>query len=148
MWQRLIRCVTVPSARLGWILIVIGLPAWFLFGRHADWNSLRFYFSTTRQADGVVLSSKDTGFTIGNDFQGHRIHGVRFSFADSTGCLRQATSWTELPVLPRGAMVQVEYVESAPDLARIRSYRSGPLPLWAAATILFPLFGIACILSA
>jgi hypothetical protein len=148
MWQRLNHCFSMPHARLGWILILIGLPAWFLFGQHADWNSVRFHFSSTRQTNGVVIKATPSGYTSGDGFPGDPISSVRFSFKDPNGILRRATSWTENRTQPRGSVVKVEFIESDPSVARIRSHRSGMLPLWAASAILFLLYGVGCILKA
>lgn len=146
--QTLKRCFSVPHARLGWMLILFGVPAWFLFGRYADWKSLAFRFGTTRQTDGVITRSSKTHFTIGDGSEGHKIHSVLFAFTDHDGIQRRARSWTEDALGPAGTPVRVEYIESDPTLTRICNCRSGALPLWAGTVVLFPLFGFSCILKA
>ncbi len=147
MGQRLTRCFTVPHARLGWVLVIIGLFAWYLFGRHADWNSLAFQFAQTLQTDGVVVSSAATDYTLGDEFHGSPIYAVRFSFTDAGGIQRWATSWTEESTGPPDSKVWIEFVESDPGNARIRNQRSGMLPLWVGSVLLFPIFGTSCILK-
>ncbi len=138
----------MPQARLGWLLLVIGGIAWQMFGQYADWSSFLFRREQLAQVNGIVVDATRTGFTLGDETNGASIHSVRFEFADPAGVKRKGTSWTEGRSPKRGEKVTVEYVASQPDVNRIVNFRSGPLPLWAGAVLLFPIFGVICILKA
>jgi hypothetical protein len=146
--NKLHRCYTVPHARLGWLLLLIGAITWQLFGRHADWPSLLFFQKQLTQANGIVLDVTGTGFTIGDETKGAPIVSVRFEFTDPAGLQRRGRSWTESPAPKRGEQVKVEFVASQPGVNRIVDFRSGVLPLWAGSVLLFPIFGAICILKA
>jgi len=145
--MKLSRCITVPRARLGWLLLCIGGFTWFAFGRHADWYSLRFLQQELVQTNGVVISVSDSGFTSGSDFQQSPIRAVRFQFNDSNRVQRQGQSWAEDLIPKMGTLVQIEFVKSRPEVNRIKDCRSGTLPLWAGGVLIFPLFGIVFILK-
>lgn len=145
---KLHRCVTVPQARLGWLLLVIGGIAWQMFGQYADWSSFLFLRKQLAQADGIVVDADRTGFTLGDETNGAPIHAVRFEFDDPAGIKRKGTSWTEGRSPKLGEEVTVKYITLQPEINRIVNFRSGPLPLWAGAVLLFPLFGFICILKA
>ena len=145
---KLHRCFTVPHARLGWLLLLIGAITWQMLGRHADWQSLRFFQKQLNQANGIVLDVIATGFTIGDETNGAPIVSVRFEFADPAGIQWRGRSWTERPAAKHGEQVTVEFVASQPGINRIVGFRSGALPLWAGAVLLFPIFGVICILKA
>lgn len=142
------RRVVGPHAYLGWLLVVIGLIGWQVFGRHADWVSLFTFRGPLEQVRGVVIGVNPSGFTVGGEFQSDPIHAVRFSFEDSQGIRRQGVSWTDHPPPQRGDPVPVQFVESEPDSARIVGFRSGPLPLWVGAVLLFPAHGLICLVQA
>lgn len=145
---KLHRCFTVPHARLGWLLLLIGALTWQMFGRHADWASLRFLQQPLTRAKGSVLETISTRFTFGDETHGTPIGSVRFEFADHAGLKWQGRSWTESPAPKRGEQVTVEYVSSRPGINRIVDFRSGPLPLWAGAVMLFPVLGVICLIKA
>ena len=145
MWQRLRPCFFVPHARLGWLLVVIGVITWQLFGRHADWKSLHFLGVATHQVDGVVVSITPTGYTVGDELHGTPIYAVRFTYKDLGNVRHRAISWSEKQTGPPGTKVQIEIAESDSSIARISGYRSGMLPLWAGLVLLFPIFGALCI---
>lgn len=145
---KLHRCVTTPQARLGWLLLVIGGIGWQMFGQYADWTSFLFLREQLAQADGIVVDAHPTGFTLGDETSGAPIHSVRFEFDDPAGIKREGTSWTEGRSPKHGEQVTVEYITSQPEVNRIADFRSGPLPLWAATVLLFPVFGVICILKA
>jgi hypothetical protein len=119
-----------------------------MFGRHADWQSLLFFQKQLTQANGTVLDVSGTGFTIGDETNGAPIRSVRFEFTDPAGLQWRGRSWTESPAPRRGEQVTVEFVASQPRVNRIVDFRSGALPLWAGAVLLFPIFGVICILKA
>ena len=146
--NKLHRCFTVPHARLGWLLLLIGAITWQMFGRHADWQSLLFFQKQLNQANGIVLDVSETGYTIGDETNGAPIVSVRFEFADPTGLQWQGRSWTESPAPKPGEQVTVEFVASRPGINRIEGFRSGALPLWAGAVLLFSIFGVIFILKA
>lgn len=146
--NKLHRCFTVPHARLGWLLLLVGAITWQMFGRHADWPSLLFFQKQLTQANGIVLDVSGTGFTIGDETNGASILSVRFEFADPAGLQWRGRSWTERTAPKRGEQVTVEFVASQPGINRIVDCRSGALPLWAGAVLLFPIFGFICILKA
>jgi len=145
---KLHRCFTIPHARLGWVLLFIGAITWQMFGRHADWQSLLFFQKQLNQANGIVLDVSGTGFTIGDKTNGAPIVSVRFKFADPAGLQFRGRSWTESPAPKRGEQVTVEFVASQPGINRIVGFRSGALSLWAGAVLLFPIYGVICILKA
>lgn len=142
------RMFSVPKARLGWIMIFVGVFAWFVFGRNADWKSIRFFRSQIQLANGVVTSASTTGYTMGSKTSGTDIHEVRFTFDGPDNLKSAGSSWTDYTPPKRGEKIQVEYVTSNPDIARIVNMRSGLLPLWAAGVLGFPLFGIYLIVMA
>ena len=142
------RLFSVPKARLGWIFIIVGTFAWFLFGRNADWKSINFYRAELRQSNGIVTSVSETGFTSGSEMSPNNIYEVRFTFDGPDKHEKSGTSWTDHTPPKRGAKIQVEYNSSNPDIARIKNMRSGLLPLWASATLAFPFFGIYCLVIA
>lgn len=119
-----------------------------MFGRHADWQSLLFFHRQLNQANGIVFDVSRTGFTIGDETNGVPIVSVQFEFADPAGSQWRGRSWTESPAPKRGEQVTVEFVASQPGINRIVDFRSGALPLWAGAVLLFPIFGVICILKA
>jgi hypothetical protein len=63
----LTRCFSIPQARLGWLLILVGVFVWLGFGCHADWSSLRFYTATLKRTEGVIESVAPTGFFAGSE---------------------------------------------------------------------------------
>ncbi len=142
------RLFNVPKSRLGWIFIVVGTFAWFLFGRNADWKSINFYRAELRQSNGTVTSASATGFTSGSEMSASNVYEVRFTFDGPDNLKKSGTSWTDHICPKRGAKIQVEYASSNPDIARIKNMRSGLLPLWAAAVLAFPFFGIYCLVNA
>lgn len=142
------RCFTVPHARLGWILLIIGAFSWQMFGRHADWSSLLFVRHSLAQANGVVRDVNRTGYTVGDEFNGAPICSVHYEFSDGAGRFWKGRSWTERQVPRVGEQVVVEFAISHPQISRIKNLRSGPLPLWAGTVLLFPIFGINCIVTA
>ncbi len=146
---RLHRCITVPHARLGWLLLGIGAIAWLMFGQHADWTSLLFLRQQLTQTNGIANDVTRTGFTIGDEINGTPIHSVRFEFSDpTTGIKWNGRSWTEGRPPKRGERVTVEFVTTQPRINRIVNFRSAPLPLWVGAVLLFPIIGVICILRA
>ena len=145
---KLSRSYTVPRARLGWLLICVGSMAWLIFGRNADWATLRFFQQTLRQTNGLVVVVSNSRFTSGSDFDQSPIRVIRFSFTDHLGNKRSAESWADSTSLKRDAQVRIEYVETRPEICRILGYRAAPLPLWAGLVLLFPLFGTYLILMA
>ena len=147
LWHGFNRCISEPRARLGWILVVIGLIAWQMFGRHANWPGLIYFRGPLERTDGVVVKSVSSGFSIGDE-PGVPIREVRFTFLDRGGVEREGTSWSE-GVSPRaGDQVQIEFVARDPSWARIVGWRSRPLPCWVVTVVLFPLLGAWCILRA
>lgn len=119
-----------------------------MFGQHADWSTFLFLRKQLGQADGIVRAVTRTEFTLGDETNGAPIYCVDFEFADPAGIQRTGASWTEDRPPGRGAQVTVEYVTSQPVINRIVNFRSGPLPLWTGAVLLFPIFGAACICRA
>lgn len=143
---RLKNCFSDPQALRGWFCIFVGLVAWFLFGRHADWRTLQFVLSTNTQTDGVLTSSEPTGYTTGSGDFGRPIYAWRFRFEDRDGVKHRSVSWSEQKSGRAGLKVLVEYVDADPRVSRIVGHRSGKLPLWAGAVILFLLYGGGCVL--
>ena len=146
-WNCLRRGLTAPHARLGWQLLVIGGIAWQMFGRHADWSSVLFLRQPLTQAKGRVLDVTRSGLTIGGDNDGRPVRSVRFEFADPAGKRWTGRSWTDRPAPERGTWVPVEFLASRPEVSRIVGFRSGPFPLWAGGVLVFPLFGVICLLQ-
>ena len=142
------RFYSVPRARLGWLFLFVGVFAWFIFGRNADWKSINFYRSQLQQTNGFVTSTSTTGFTSGDGMDGSNVYEVRFTFDGPDNRKIAGTSWTDDTPPKRGAKIQVEYTTSIPVTARIVNMRSGVLPLWTGAVLVFPIFGVYCIVRA
>ncbi|MEL6106278.1 MAG: hypothetical protein AAFU85_09580 [Planctomycetota bacterium] len=141
-----VRRLVAPQAVLGWLLLLLGVFAWLVFGRHADWTSLRFWRQPLRQANGIVTGVRDAGLTIGDGDQGNPIMAVRFRFPLPGGVEQNGVSWTEHAIPDAGDQVRVEFVTAQPSLCRIVGFRSGPLPLWAGLVLFFPITGVYYIL--
>lgn len=146
LWHRMTRCFFEPHARLGWMLVGIGLFAWSVFGRHADWPALVHFRAPLQRTHGTVVKRVSSGFTVG-DTPGVPIHAVQFTFVDPGGAPRNGTSWSDHASLRPGDQVDVEFVVRDPNRARIVGWRSRPLPVWAGAVVLFPLFGVSCLVK-
>jgi hypothetical protein len=147
-WEWLKRVYLVPHARLGWLLIAFGIFMWLMFGRYADWSSLRFYRQPTRQIAGIVVDVAPSGFRVGEYASAEPILALSFEFSDLAGIRRRGKSWTEKCPPNPGDQVQIEFLPSQPTISRIVHARSGPLPLSAGAVLLFPVIGVTCILQA
>ena len=145
---KLSRSYTVPRARLGWLLVCVGIITWLIFGRNADWASLRFLQRKLNQTNGVVTNVSDSGFTSGSEFSQSPTRLVQFDFVDHDGTKRSARSWTDSTSLRRDDQVRIEYAQSSPEICRIMNYRSAPLPLWCGLVLSFPLLGLYFIIGA
>ena len=143
---RLKNCFSDPQALRGWFCVFVGVVAWLLFGRHADWRSVQFVLSSTTQTDGVLTLAERTGYTTGSREIGRPIFACRFRFDDADGVRHRNVSWSEQEPGRTGTKVLVEYVDTNPQVSRIAGHRSGMLPLWAGAVILFLVYGGGCVL--
>jgi hypothetical protein len=148
IWNKTKRCVTVPYARLGWLLIVLGIVLWQVFGRYADWSSVLSFWGPLQRTNGVVIATNQGGFAIGDGSPLNPIHEVRFTFNGLDGVQHQGVSWTDSSPPRGGDAIDVEFVASEPDTARIVNFRSGPLPLWIGLVSSLPIYGVWCILHA
>ena len=86
---RLKNCFSDPQALRGWFCVFVGVVAWLLFGRHADWRSVQFVLSSTTQTDGVLTLAEPTGYTTGSREIGRPIFACRFRFDDADGVRHQ-----------------------------------------------------------
>ncbi len=128
--------------QFGWTFIGFGMIFVWVFALKADITSLALFLMPSREARGQVQSVQYTGASE-NDAPVYEVHYV---YVDNLGRQRSGVSYTTGSAQP-GSQVTVEYLSSAPEIARIKGMRRRPFSFWAVFPIIFPLVGLAFVNS-
>jgi hypothetical protein len=126
--------------QMGWLFFGFGvLFFWFLALNSEIWSYVLFSGQTGR-ATGLVTSVVDTRSSESR----RRIYAVDYAFSVA-GTKHRGTSYTSVPSSDAGAVVDIEYRKSSPQISRIRGMRRYRFSAWAFVCTIFPLVGLGLV---
>lgn len=130
------------SNQFGWLFFGFGMIFVWAFALQADVASWLLFRLPTRVTGGVVERLEGSNASE-NDVQ---IYEVGYAFFDQLGRQQTGTSYaTGSPDV--GGRVSVEYVTSIPSISRVSGMRRKPFGGWAVFPVIFPLIGLAFMVS-
>lgn len=128
--------------QFGWLFFGFGMIFVWAFALQADVTSWFLFRLPTNVTAGVVERT-DSSNASENDVQ---IYEVGYTFFDQLGRQQTGTSYTAgSPNV--GGRVSVEYVRSIPSISRVSGMRRKPFGGWAVFPVIFPLIGLAFMVS-
>jgi hypothetical protein len=141
-------CMGGVASMVGWILLLVGVPLFALFGANTAPRDAWIWHGDITHTPGRLQAVESTWLTTNNRSEHHRTFRYGFTFADG-GTERQAVSFGYEPGnLAPGATVDVEYPAGRPELARIVGMGRGMVPWFVGAiTMLQPAVGLVLVLT-
>ncbi len=132
------------STQFGCFFVGFGLIFVWVFTLNSDLTSWYRFRGPLETADGTVLHSKKTSFSVGgsDDSDGTPVYSIRYSFTGPGTEEYQNVSYVPGRELEEGRKVVVEYPKGDPETSRIRGMRSSPMGLFGLMPVIFPLLGV------
>jgi hypothetical protein len=128
--------------QFGWLFFGFGMIFVWAFAFQADVTSWILFRLPTNVTAGVVERVAASNASE-NDVQ---IYEVGYTFFDQLGRQQTGTSYTTGSP-NTGGRVSVEYVRAIPSISRISGMRRKPFGGWAVFPVIFPLIGMALMVS-
>ena len=132
----------------GWIWLGFSLVfMWFMIPA-TDVSSFWKFSGELVTVTGKVTGAEKTGISEGgsDSSPGTPIWKVSYSYADSSGRVREGVSYTVGSMWGVGDTPPVEYRTDDTSISRIQGARTSPLPPWVLIFLLFPLIGVVMVL--
>lgn len=127
-------------SQMGWLCFGFGMIFfWFMALNSEIWSYVLFSGQTGR-ATGLVVAVSETGSSENR----RRVYAVDYAYSVA-GTEHRGTSYTADLSGGAGAVVDIEYRESNPDISRIRGMRRYPFSAWVFVCTIFPLVGLGFI---
>ncbi len=131
-------------SQFGCFFFGFGMIFVWAFTMNADLTSWRRFRGPLETAEGTVIRSEKTSFSVGGSehSKGTPIYATHYSFVGPGGIEYSGVSYAKGNKLPTGRKVTVEYPQSKPDTSRIRGMRTSPMGLFGLFPIIFPVLGL------
>lgn len=137
----------------GWLFFGFGMVFVFVFLGSADVSSFFKFRGTLDKAEGVIVSSEQSGYSEGGSRRrsGTRRKGTPIYRHDYTyqinDVLKQGVSYSKGGALTVGQKVQVEFPQGQPATSRIQGMRTAPFGPGVLFVLIFPLAGLGLAVS-
>jgi len=135
--------------QVGWLFFGFSLIFVWAFTLNADLTSWYRFRGRLENAQGKVLYSEKTGFSVGGSKRrkGTPVYANHYSFAGPDGVEYKGVSYRPRRQLKEGQKVTVEYPQGKPQISRIKGMRRKPLGLFGLIPLIFPLIGLLLIVA-
>lgn len=132
------------SIQAAWLFLAFGGIGFWVFALNADLTSFWYFRGELETAPGVVIETKDTGFSVGTIRT--PIYAYSYVFTDPGGTEYRGVSYAPRAYLERGQPIVAEYPKGNPSFSRIVGMRRAVLAPYAGLVVVFPLCGLALVL--
>jgi hypothetical protein len=134
--------------QFGCIFLGFGMIFVWAFTLNADLTSWYHFRGRLETAQGTVLHSEQTSFSVGGSehSKGTPIYANHYSFVGPGNVEYEGVSYKKGRALKKGGKVTVEYPPDQPERSRINGMRRSPMGLFGLMPIIFPLVGL-CLMT-
>jgi hypothetical protein len=130
--------------QFGWLFFGLGLVFVWAFTLNADLTSWYRFRGKIDTAQGKVLYSKKTRYSVGGSkhSRGTPVYAIHYAFTGPDGIEHKGISFKTGKQLSQGKTVTIEYPQGNPQTSRIKGMRRKPVGLFGLLPVLFPLIGL------
>jgi len=130
--------------QFGWIFLGFGLVFVWMFTANADLTSWYHFRGQINTAEGTVIYSKKTRFSIDSSKHGEDtpVYAIHYAFTGTDGAEYKGVSFNTGKQFDEGQTVTVEHLQDNPQVSRIKGMRRKPIGFFGLSIVTFPLIGI------
>ncbi len=130
--------------QFGWIFLGFGLVFVWMFTANADLTSWYRFRGQINTAEGTVIYSKKTRFSIDSSKHGEDtpVYAIHYAFTGPDGAEYKGVSFNTGKQFDEGQTVTVEHLQDNPQVSRIKGMRRKPIGFFGLSAVAFPLIGL------
>lgn len=130
--------------QFGWIFFGFGLIFVWAFTVNADLTSWYRFRGQINTAEGTVIHSKKTRFSIDSSKHGEDtpVYAIHYAFTGPDGAEYKDVSFNTGKQFDEGQTVTIEHLQDNPQVSRIKGMRRKPIGFFGLTAVAFPLIGL------